>query len=142
MTVDVKKVYEDRKQVFGWASVSCIWNGSKYEDLYDRHGDHICPNALEEAVYEYVLNSRDGGEMHLTAGAATLIESFMVTEEKLLAIGLEHGDLQIGWWVGFHVLNEDAWRRVKDNFYNDFSIEGKGSREVIQEDEEDEEEEV
>ena len=51
----------------------------------DFQGDMIDPETLEKAVYDYVEESRDGGEMHKRLGVATLIESIVFTKEKISA---------------------------------------------------------
>ena len=37
---------------------------------------------LEKAAYQYVLNSRDGGEMHVRKGVSTMVESVVLTKES------------------------------------------------------------
>ena len=55
------------------------------QELVDFQGDMIDPETLEKAVYDYVEESRDGGEMHKRLGVATLIESIVFTKEKISA---------------------------------------------------------
>ena len=50
------------------------------------------------------------------------------TEDKMKAIGIPAGTLPIGWWIGFKVLDEDVWEKVKDGTYPMFSIEGEAER--------------
>ena len=66
--------------------------------------------------------------MHERGGAAVLIESVVFTEEKMKAMGIPSGTLPIGWWIGFKVLDEDVWEKVKDGTYSMFSIEGEAQR--------------
>ena len=61
-------------------------------------------------------------------GAAVLIESVVFTEEKMQAMGIPAGTLPIGWWIGFKVLDEEVWEKVKDGTYPMFSIEGEAER--------------
>ena len=68
------------------------------------------------------------GEMHERGGAAVLIESVVFTEEKMKAIGIPEGTLPVGWWIGFKVLDEDVWEKVKNGEYPMFSIEGEAER--------------
>lgn len=98
------------------------------ELIEDWQGDMIEPGELEDAAYEYVRLYGEGGEMHERGGVAVLVESVVFTEEKMKAIGIPAGTLPIGWWIGFKVLDEDVWEKVKDGTYPMFSIEGEAER--------------
>lgn len=121
------KTDDDKRLVFGWASVSISVDG---EQLEDRQQDMIDPEDLEEAVYEYVLNFRDAGEEHIPSmrKKGKLVESCVLTEEKQRAMGIPAGTVPIAWWIGFKVEDDDAWERVKNGTYRMFSIEGKAKR--------------
>ena len=121
----IMKSDDDKMLAFGWANVSMRVDGELIEDWQD---DIIEPEELEKAAYEYVLLYREGGEMHERGGAAVLIESVVFTEEKLQAMGIPAGPLPIGWWIGFKVLDEEVWEKVKDGTYPMFSIEGEAER--------------
>lgn len=124
---DILKSDDDKHLVFGWASIIQTADGETVEDIQK---DIIEPEDLEDAAYEYVLNFRDTGEEHLAGyrKKGKLIESCVFTEEKQRAMGLAPGSLPVGWWIGFHIEDEDAWRRIKDGTYRMFSIEGKAER--------------
>jgi hypothetical protein len=98
------------------------------EVIEDWQDDIVEPEELEHAAYEYVLLYRDGSEMHERGGVASLVESVVFTEEKMKAIGIPEGTLPVGWWIGFKVLDEDVWEKVKDGTYSMFSIEGTAER--------------
>ena len=123
----VFKTDDDKRLVFGWASVSITVDG---EQLLDRQKDMIDPEDLEEAVYEYVLNFRDTGEEHVSTmrKKGKLVESCVFTAEKQKAIGIPEGILPIGWWIGFKIEDDAAWEKVKNGTYRMFSIEGKANR--------------
>ena len=121
----IMKSDDDKMLAFGWANVSMRVDGELIEDWQD---DIIEPEELEKAAYEYVLLYREGGEMHERGGAAVLIESVVFTEEKMQAMGIPAGTLPIGWWIGFKVLDEEVWEKVKDGTYPMFSIEGEAER--------------
>lgn len=127
----VMKTDEDKHLVFGWASIATTVDGEPLEDL---QRDIIEPEDLEEAVYQYVLNFRDGGEEHnpTMRKKASLIESVVFTKEKMTAMGIPEGILPEGWWIGFYVKDEDAWQKIKDGTYKMFSIEGKAVREDVE----------
>lgn len=119
----------DKRQVFGWASIVEV-NG---EPVIDLQGDYISADEIEKAAYEYVQKSRKGGDMHRRNGeeafhASEMIESFMVTPEKVEKMGLPAGSLPTGWWVGYQVHDDDTWNLVKSGKRTGFSIHGRGKR--------------
>ena len=126
----ITKSDDDRMLAFGWASVSMRVDGEIIEDWQQ---DIVEPEELENAAYRFVELYREGGEMHERGGAAVLIESVVFTEEKMKAIGIPSGTLPVGWWIGFKVLDEDVWKKVKDGTYSMFSIEGEAKREEVEE---------
>ena len=129
----ITKSDDDKKQAFGWANVSIRSNGEVIEDWQE---DIVEPEELENAAYNFVELYREGGEMHERGGAAVLIESVVFTEEKMKAMGIPEGTLPIGWWIGFKVLDDDVWEKVKDGTYSMFSIEGEAERVEVEETEE------
>lgn len=126
-TFSIFKTDDDKRLVFGWASVSVTIDGEQLEDL--QH-DIIDPEDLEEAAYEYVLNFRDAGERHNPnlRKKGKLVESCVFTEEKQKAMGIPEGTLPIGWWIGFKIDDDEAWAKVKSGLYKMFSVEGKAHR--------------
>lgn len=118
----VTKVDDDKRQVFGWANISVRKNGHVIRDWQD----HIIPpSELESAAYEFALSYRDAGADHRTGHlSGKMIESFVVTKEKLSAMGLAPDALPQGWWVGFQIDNDADWDKVKKGDYRMFSIEG------------------
>lgn len=124
----VAKADEERHMVFGWASVAALADGTTVED-YQR--DILDIDELEQAVYEYVLYFRDGGEMHQRRGVGVLVESVVFTPDKLRAMGIPEGTLPYGWWLGLKITDEDVWAKVKDGTYSMFSIEGEATRQPI-----------
>jgi len=131
---DISKMDTDKHQVFGWASVTKV-DG---KDVLDRQGDYISLEEIEKSAYHYVHHSRKGGNMHARDGEVPLhtsdmIESFVVTPEKLSKMGLDEDALPHGWWTGFKVNDEDLWQQVKDGKRVGFSIHGKGIRTPMEE---------
>ena len=127
----IVKTDDDKRLVFGWASISITADGEQLEDL--QH-DMIDPEDLEEAVYEYVLKFRDTGEEHRPhlRKKGKLVESCVFTVEKQKAMGIPEGTLPVGWWIGFKIEDDEAWELVKNGTYKMFSIEGKAQRVPVQ----------
>ena len=126
-SVSIFKTDDDKRLVFGWASVSITVDG---EQLEDRQQDLIDPEDLEEAAYEYVLHFRDTGERHNPnlRKKGKLVESCVFTAEKQKAMGIPEGIIPVGWWIGFKIEDDEAWEKVKNGVYKMFSIEGKANR--------------
>ena len=126
---------EEQHLVFGLASVAVTADGETVTDL---QGDQITEEDLSAAFYDYVIESREGDAMHDQKPASTLVESFVVTPEKLDALlkALGHKGAPpdfkgVAAWVGYKVHNEDVWKRVKNGELRAFSIEGTGEREEV-----------
>ena len=120
----IKKATDsDERLVFGWASVADRADG---ETITDHQGDIVEIGELESAAYDFVQFFREGSDMHERGGLdiAVLIESIVFTPDKLTALGLNDGALPHGWWVGFRIIDDEVWEKVKDGTYSMFSIEG------------------
>ncbi|MCM1497291.1 MAG: XkdF-like putative serine protease domain-containing protein [Clostridium sp.] len=126
---EINKLDDDKRLVFAWASV-IEKNG---EPVVDLQGDVISSDELEQAVYNYVIDSRDAGEMHFRKGVGTLVESIVFTKEKQEALGIDLG--KVGWFVGFKITDDQVWESVKKGKYAMLSIGGRGVREKIDEEE-------
>ncbi len=87
---------------------------------------------LEEAFYGFVKEYRSGDAGHELFDAATMIEGFVVTKEKIDG-GLFPAGMDEGIYVGFEANasadGDTLWSRVKDGIYTMVSIYGEGWRE-------------
>lgn len=124
----ISKLDDDQHLVFGWFSVAANSDGTT---IVDSDNDTIPIAELERAAYDFVLNSRNGGEMHERTGVATLIESIVFTPEKIAALGLPEGSLPYGWFGGFKIADEDVWQKIKSGKYTMFSWGGRATREAL-----------
>lgn len=127
-TGDVVVKSDAARQVFGWANVAVKRDGVA---MVDTQADEIPVAVLEKAAYEYTLTFRECGEMHRDVCAkGQLIESVMITPEKLEAWGLKRDAVQPRWWVGYQ-LDADTFKKVATGEYRMFSIQGRATyREV------------
>ena len=114
-----------RQLVFGWSSVAVTKDGQTVEDS---HGDLIDPQDLEDAAYGFVLKFRDMNERHMDGVTGQLVESFVVTPEKLEKMGLAPDALPAGWWTGFYVADPSVFEKIISGEYAMFSIEGSAVR--------------
>ena len=118
LPLDIKKADPDQQLVFGWASV--IEKGGVI--VTDKQGDRIPTSAMEPAAYDFVMNSRDMGDMHEATGRGQLVESMMFTLEKQQALGIDLG--MVGWWTGFKVSCPELWKAYRAGHRPEFSIGG------------------
>jgi len=121
----VAKVDADQNLVFGWAYVSVDKDGSQ---VVDHSEEIIDPQDLETAAYLFNLRFRGTGEMHKGDAVGQLVESLVVTPDKLDAMGLAKDTLPIGWWLGFYIEDDGVFEKVKNGEYSMFSIQGTATR--------------
>lgn len=126
---EIAKIDEKHNLVFGWANVSVRKSG---EQIVDYQMEMIDPEDLEFAAYQFNLDFRETGEMHKGDGKGFLIESFMVTKQKLALMGLPEDSLPLGWWVGFYIPEDSVFAKVLDGTYKMFSIQGTGAKELVE----------
>lgn len=128
---EIEKMDDEQRLVFGWCSIARKKDG---EVVVDKQGDVLEDiDQMEKVAYDFVLHSRDGGEMHVRKGVSTLVESFVSTKEKWDAMGIPEGVLPVGWWVGFKVQDANVWKGVKEGKYRMFSVHGSGLRKAMEE---------
>lgn len=118
LPLDIIKAQPDQQLIFGWASVI----EKDGVPIVDKQDDIILIEDLEKAAYDFVIHSRNHGDMHRSVHKAKMIESMVFTKEKQDALNIDLG--QIGWWVGFHVEDAQLWKDHKDGKRPEFSIGG------------------
>lgn len=120
--MEIKKIDEDERLVFGWFSV--VEKEGKL--IKDFQNDYIEPDQLEKAAYSYVLDARIAGDSHIKKGVGRLVESIVFTKDKQDALGIDLGC--VGWWGGFYIDDDSVWDKIKKGEYPMFSIGGTGQR--------------
>ena len=73
----------------------------------------------------------DGFRVAAYRHTADLVESMVVTPEKLAKMGLSAEvakSVPTGWWIGMRVNDDKQWAQVLSGERAGFSIHGKGSR--------------
>lgn len=128
MPEPVLKLDEDRRMVYGWASVISK-NGTP---IIDRQGDVVTTDELRSAVHDF-MKHRTAGDMHGELGVGEVVESFVLDRAVQKSLGIDLGIE--GWYVGVHVPNDEVWEKVKDGTYGAFSIGGSAVREAISDEE-------
>jgi len=129
----IEKSEPDQRRFWGKAYIHQTADGALVEDW---SGDVIdtpeTRRELEEAFYGFVKDYRTGDAEHEVFDAATMIEGYVVTHEKITA-GLFPGNVDEGVYVAFEANNTPAgdalWKGVKDGTLKALSIVGSGWRE-------------
>ena len=125
--VTIAKIDEDRRLVFGWASVAADGHGAP---LVDTDDEMIAPEELETAVYEYMREAPVMGERHEGEPVGHVVESLMMTPEKAAAMGLAAPPVT-GWWIGCKIDDPAVFAKVKSGEYSMLSIQGTALRDEI-----------
>lgn len=132
----ITKIDVEERKVFGIFSMTKM-NG---ELLVDSEGDTIDTPELEKAAYEFNLTSRQAGRNHrVTKNIGRLIESFMVTDEKMAmiktaleAVGVKDVSVALNaefWFGAFQIDDDSTWDLIKSGDFASFSIGGHADRE-------------
>lgn len=122
---DVIEKNEDKRLVYGWASV--IEDGSG--EIFDLHDDSIEVEALVKAAHDYVSEYRDAHEMHNGNTVGKTVESIVFTKEVQKALGIDLG--KVGWFIGQKVDDDATWDKIKKGELKAFSIGGSAIREKV-----------
>jgi len=120
LRLKVQKAEPERQMIFGWASV--VAKDGNY--IIDKQGDIIPISELENAVLNYMLESRDHGVMHSVKGTGKLVMSFLTTPDFMKAFKLKQEDDQIGWIAGYKIEDPALWEAHKRGLLPEFSIGG------------------
>jgi len=123
--VEIAKSDSRKNMVFGWANVAFNEGGQ----VVDHQGHMIDVNELEDAAYGFAVKYRKSGDMHKGEGFGDLVESLVVTEDKIEKGGFPP-EMLGKWWVGFKVPEED-WGRVESGERAMFSVQGRAKLEPV-----------
>jgi len=121
-------------RVYGYASTSVDSDGSL---VVDHQGDIIPPDELEAAVTGFLRSAAATNVEHQGPDVGRVIETALITPERLESYGLAidkrapHPAPQVGWLVGFEVVDADAARAVRKGDLVELSIEGSADREPV-----------
>lgn len=134
-TCEIAKTAPEQRRFFGKAYIHTTGDG---DPVADHSGDvvdtPVAQAELEEAFYKFVTDYRTGDVDHQLFGAATMIEGFIVTKEKIAAGFFPEG-MDEGIYLGFQAHDSDAgdvlWDGVTSGRLRSLSIVGEGRREPI-----------
>lgn len=122
MQADITKVDDEKRIVYGWASVI----EKDGQVVVDSQGDIIAADDLVKAAHDFITTSRTAKAMHQGDQVGEFVESMVFTHDVQKALGI---DLKkVGWFVGFKVNDDETWQGVKSGKYKMLSIGGSGKR--------------
>lgn len=119
----ITKVDEERRIVYGWASVST----EKGRPVIDKQGDYIPPDEMEKMATKYMLSEREGKVMHSGDRTSITVHSMPMTKEIAKSFGIKTD--REGWMIAQKFYSDEAWEGFKSGKYKAFSIGGHGMRE-------------
>lgn len=125
LSAEVRKLDEERRVVWGWASV--IEEAGQV--VVDKQGDVIDEHELVSAAHGFMRDARLAKAMHDGEGIGEVVESVVLTKGLQQALGIEVG--KVGWLIGMHVADDAAWVSFKDGTFTGFSIGGAAVREEM-----------
>jgi Holliday junction DNA helicase RuvB len=123
--IEIAKSDKRQNLVFGWANVTF----DKGNQVVDHQGHMIDVEELESAAYNFAVKYRKTGDDHKGEGFGELVESLIVTEDKIAKGGFPE-DMLGKWWIGFRVPPED-WDKVERGERSMFSIQGRAQLEAV-----------
>ena len=95
----IQKVDSEQRMVYGYASTETV----------DSSGEIVKKSAIEEALEDY-LSWGNVREMHALSAVGKTVEASVD---------------DIGLFIGAHIVDDAAWKKIKAGVYNGFSIGGK-----------------
>lgn len=121
-TADILKVDNERRIVWGWASV-CTMKGETVTDL---QGDRIAPAQMEKMADRFMRSARAAKAMHYGDDVGEVIHSFPMTKELADAFGIQSE--REGWITGTYIKSDEEWGKVRRGEYKGLSIGGRARR--------------
>ncbi len=122
--VPIAKADHEKQIVWGWAYVT-EEGGAQ---VVDHGGDIVSSEEIEKAAHGFVRDSRIGGVLHEDE-AGEIVDSLFFSKAVQEALGIDLH--KVGWFIGFHVTDPNAWAGVKSGKFSAFSIGGDASTEDL-----------
>lgn len=124
------KIDEDKRLVYGWASV--VTEGGM--PVIDKQGDMLDIDDLQKATHAFMATGRAAGQNHERdeegiVSYGKIVEAVVFTEDLQSALGIHLG--KTGLFIAVKVDDDDVWKSVKDGSLKAFSIGGRGQRKEI-----------
>lgn len=124
---EIRKTDDEKQIVYGFASVSKMAG----VEMTDLQGDVVSTDEIQRAAHDFMIESRVGGDMHVSKSGGIIVESLIVDGATKKALGIARPEE--GWFIGYKVTDGEVWKGVKEGKYKGFSIGGTGVRTPIAE---------
>lgn len=133
---EIRRVEDDQRLIFGWASVFTRADGTAPSSSYgDRFDTPEAIEAFERAVYQYMLRAIERGDDGVADDQherferiGRPVESIVFTDEKLRMMGAPPDALRQGWWIGLRIDDDSLWDDIKRGEKRMLSIVGRARR--------------
>jgi hypothetical protein len=123
--IKIERTDPEQRIVWGWAYV-CEEGG---EQVVDHSGEFVDdPLEIQKAAHRFVLDSCEGGMLHEGA-AGYIVDSMFFSKDLQQALGIDLG--KVGWFIGMHVTDDEAWAGVRAGKYGCFSIAGRSQKDEV-----------
>ena len=127
---EFSKVDEDKRLVYGWASV--VTEGGM--PVVDLQGDMLDIDDLQKATHAFMATGRAAGQNHERSedgivAYGKIVEAVVFTEDLQSALGIHLG--KTGLFIAVKVDDDEVWKSVKNGGLKAFSIGGRGQRKEI-----------
>lgn len=97
-------------------------------DTEDSQGDIMTEEEIEKTAHFFLTKSRTIGERHRKKAQAEVVESYIAPSPMIL----NNQAIKKGSWIiAVKILDDSVWEKVKNGFYNSFSVGGFGVREPL-----------
>jgi hypothetical protein len=132
---DMIKYDDEHNCIFGWGYVAIRKDGSQVEDHSTEYVAEEDYKDLEMGMYAHNLEFRASDIGHVEKQTGYLIESFVVTKEKLKKMGLPENALPQGIWCGYFFPNDEDYAKIKKMRHPMFSLFGSATKEFVEREE-------
>jgi len=133
--VEMKEILikeDENNLIFGWAYVRETKDG---EQVIDHSGEFTKAENfkdMELATYAYNLAYRQADRQHDLVPKGFLIESVVLTKEKMAKMGIPEGIVPEAVWVGFYFPDDNDYAEIKKMAHPMFSMYGSVTKEVVE----------
>ena len=118
----IVKCNMDQKVIFGWASAAALMDATRNEN---RNNGMNVSEDWESVMHAYASMCWEKAEqcdLNIQK-KARMIESVILTKEKMRVLGIPEGTVQEGWWIGLRVDDDVLWEKMNKGILCTFTIE-------------------
>jgi len=124
---------DENNLIFGWAYVRETKDGKQVIDHSGEFTKAENFKDMELATYAYNLAYRQADRQHDLVPKGFLIESVVLTKEKMAKMGIPEGIVPEAVWVGFYFPDDNDYAEIKKMAHPMFSMYGSVTKELVEE---------